>query len=43
MSIKKIEVILKKKIMIWLFKIDEVFWNNQPEVSEFYIENNRKL
>lgn len=22
--------------MIWLFKIDEVFWNNKPKVNEFY-------
>lgn len=22
--------------MIWLFKIDEVFWNDKPKVNEFY-------
>jgi hypothetical protein len=22
--------------MIWLFKVDEVFWNNKPKVNEFY-------
>ena len=22
--------------MIWLFKIDEVFWGNKPKVNEFY-------
>ncbi len=22
--------------MIWLFKIDEVFWCNKPKVNEFY-------
>lgn len=22
--------------MVWLFKIDEVFWNNTPKVNEFY-------
>jgi len=23
--------------MIWLFKIDEVFWNNKPKVNEHYM------
>ena len=23
--------------MIWLFKIDEVFWNNKPKVDEHYM------
>lgn len=22
--------------MIWLFKVDEVFWGNKPKVNEFY-------
>ena len=22
--------------MIWLFKVNEVFWNNKPEVNEHY-------
>jgi hypothetical protein len=22
--------------MIWLFKVDEVFWNNTPKVNEYY-------
>ena len=22
--------------MIWLFKVNEVFWNNKPKVDEFY-------
>jgi len=25
--------------MIWLFKVDEVFWNNKPKVNEFYTFN----
>lgn len=27
----------KKEIMIWLFKIDEVFWGNKPVVNEHYL------
>jgi len=22
--------------MIWLFKVDEVFWNNTPKINEYY-------
>lgn len=23
--------------MIWLFKVNEVFWNNKPKINEYYI------
>lgn len=25
--------------MIWLFKLDEVFWNNKPEVNQHFVFN----
>ena len=31
---------IKKEIMIYLFKVDEVFWNDKPKINDYLILKN---